>query len=188
MKSFRLIAVSAVVLALAPACGKVGDASTATAEPVTAPAPEPSPVPAPPKAGGLTITGIAFVDNSVTGMGSKAELPANAKIYPGGATVTGRDGCPTTQYRTDGLIVAVLDYSGPPTNASLTLTMHLASGGNIERAPYYLDLNPGRTLQVLGPVFDNGSYDLKAEWGFAGPNRSSTSSSFRLQRSCPGAQ
>src|SRR5271169_3457502 len=54
---------------------------------------------------GATITGFAFVDSSVTGQGSKAKLPAGTKIYPNGARITGTDGCPTTRYQTDGLIV-----------------------------------------------------------------------------------
>lgn len=138
------------------------------------------------QAGTVKIAGIAFVDSSITGMGSRAKLPANAKIYPPGAEITGRDGCPTTQYRTDGLIVLVMDYEGRPTAGSVTITEHPAAGGSFERAPYYRDFDPGRQVQFLGPIFGNGSYDLKVEWGFAGAKGASATSSFKLKRNCPG--
>jgi hypothetical protein len=134
---------------------------------------------------GATIAGIAFVDSSVTGQGGKAKLPPGTRVYPSGSTITGTDGCPTTRYQTDGLIVAVIDYDGRPTSASLTLTEHLATGNTIDRAPYYIDLNPGRTLQFLGPVFDNGSYDMLFTYDYSlGPGQKTTGS-FKLARNCP---
>ena len=129
--------------------------------------------------------GIAFVDSSVTSQGSRARLPEGAKIYPPDAKVTGTEGCPTTRYRTDGLIVAVFDYVGRPTAGSLTVTRHPAAGGRFENAPYYLDINQGRTLQFLGPIFDNGTYDMRLTWGFGGAQNPATSASFTLARSCP---
>ena len=39
-------------------------------------------------------------------------------IYPPGSKITGTDGCPTTRYHTDGMIVAVIDYQGRPTAGS----------------------------------------------------------------------
>jgi hypothetical protein len=141
-----------------------------------------------PAPGTAKFAGIAFVDASVTGMGSQAKLPAGAKVYPPGTEVTGKDGCPSTPYRTDGLIVAVIDYDGPAAEGSLTLTMHTAAGDR-ERAPYYLHLDKGRILQALGPVFDDGSYDMKLEWGFGGVQKpSAATASFRLKRSCPATQ
>jgi len=71
-------------------------------------------------ADGGTLTGFAFVDSSVTGMGSQGKLPAGTKIYPPGSKITGTDGCPTNRYHTDGMIVAVIDYQGRPTAASIT--------------------------------------------------------------------
>src|SRR5581483_5952761 len=114
-----------------------------------------------------TLAGIAFVDSSVTSQGSKAQLPGGATIYPPGSKITGTNGCPTTPYRTDGLIVAVIDYEGPPTAASLSVVRHPASGGKFENAPYQIDLDPGRTLQYLGPIFENGTYEMHFTWGFA---------------------
>ena len=136
-------------------------------------------------AGSATITGIAFVDSSVTSQGSRAKLPPGAKIYASGMRITGTDGCPTTRYGTDGLIVAVIDYDGPPTAGSLTVVRHPASGGNFTNAPYYLDINPGRTLQYLGPGFENGSYDLKLTWGLGQAQNLSANASFTLARNCP---
>ena len=136
-------------------------------------------------AGSATITGIAFVDSSVTSQGSRAKLPQGAKIYASGTRITGADGCPTTRYGTDGLIVAVIDYDGPPTAGSLTVVRHPATGGNFTNAPYYLDINPGRTLQYLGPRFENGSYDLKLTWGLGQAQNLSVDASFSLARNCP---
>lgn len=133
------------------------------------------------EASSLKLTGIAFVDSDVTGQGSKARLPEGAKIYPIGSRITGKDGCPTTPYRTDGLIVAIIDYAGPPTAASLEITR-----GSFARAPYQLNLDPGRTLQFLGPVFDNGTYTLKLTYGLGQAKNEDVSGSFELARSCPG--
>jgi uncharacterized protein (DUF2141 family) len=132
-----------------------------------------------------SLTGFAFVDGSVTGQGSRAQLPAGTKIYPPGSTITGTDGCPTTQYHTDGMIVAVIDYQGRPTAASLAVTRHPASGGQFHNAPYYLDLDPGRTLQFLGPIFENGSYDVRFKYDFSLGQGKALSASFTLARSCP---
>ena len=51
-------------------------------------------------ADGGTLTGFAFVDSSVTGMGSQAKLLAGVKIYPPGSKITGTEGCPTNRYHT----------------------------------------------------------------------------------------
>ena len=107
------------------------------------------------------------MDGSVTGQGSRAKLPTETKIYPPGSTITGTDGCPTTRYHTDGMIVAVIDYQGRPTAGSVDVTRHPASGGQFNNAPYYLDLDKGRTLQFLGPVFENGSYDVRLTYDFS---------------------
>src|SRR5215469_16973642 len=131
------------------------------------------------------LAGIAFVDSSVTGQGSRAQLPAGAKIYPPKSEIAGTEGCPTTRYRTDGLIVAVIEYDGPPTAASLAVIRHPASGGRFENAPYQLDLNAGRTLQYLGPIFENGSYEIHMTWGFAGAQSAATQVEFTLARHCP---
>jgi len=135
--------------------------------------------------GGGRLTGFAFVDGSVTAQGSRAKLPAGTKIYPGGSTITGTDGCPTTRYRTDGMIVAVIDYQGRPTAGSVTVTRHPARGGQFENAPYYLDLDPGRTLQLLGPIFENGSYDVRLQYDFSQGEGKTASTRFVLARSCP---
>jgi len=115
---------------------------------------------------GVSVAGFAFVDSSVTSQGSHAALPDGTKIIPSGATVTGEEGCPTTPYRTDGLLVVVMDYAGRPTAGSVTISQD-RDGFVVNRAPYYLDFNPGRVLQFLGPVFENGTYDLKIEYDFA---------------------
>jgi hypothetical protein len=136
-------------------------------------------------AGGAKLAGIAFVDSSVTGQGSHAQLPAGAKIYPPKSEITGSEGCPTTPYRTDGLIVAAIDYDGPPTAASIAVIRHPASGGRFENAPYHLDLNAGRTLQYLGPIFENGRYEIHMTWGFTGAETTATEAEFALARQCP---
>ena len=135
-------------------------------------------------ADGGTIIGFAFVDSSVTGMGSQAKLPPGTKIYPPGSKITGTDGCPTNRYHTDGEIVAVIDYQGRPTAASVTVTEHRAGGGDFERAPYYIDLNSGRTLQYLGPIFGNGTYDVAFSYSYnlGLPKKSSTT--LTLERNC----
>ena len=137
------------------------------------------------EAAGAKLAGVAFVDSSVTGQGSRARLPAGAKIYPPKSEITRSEGCPTTPYRTDGLIVAVIDYDGPPTAASIAVIRHPASGGRFENAPYHLDLNAGRTLQYLGPIFKNGSYEIHMTWGFAGAQTTAKEADFTLARDCP---
>ena len=136
-------------------------------------------------AAGAKLAGIAFVDSSVTSQGSRAQLPPGAKIYPPGSEIAGTTGCPTTPYRTDGLIVAVIDYNGPPTAAAVAVIRHPASGGRFENAPYHLDLNAGRTLQYLGPIFENGRYEIHMTWGLAGAQSTATEAEFTLARHCP---
>ena len=41
-----------------------------------------------------------------------------------------------------------------------------ATGGSFERAPYYIDLDSGRTLQYLGPIFNNGTYDILFSYSY----------------------
>jgi|SRR5208283_1926821 len=135
-------------------------------------------------ADGGTLTGFAFVDSSVTGMGSQAKLPPGTKIYPPGSKITGTEGCPTTRYQTDGMIVAIIDYQGRPTAGSVTVTRHPATGGNFENAPYYIDLNAGRTLQYLGPIFINGAYDVRFSYDFNLANPKTSSTTLTLDRSC----
>lgn len=132
-----------------------------------------------------SLTGFAFVDGSVTAQGSRARLPPGTKIFPPGSTITGTDGCPTNRYRTDGMIVAVIDYQGRPTAGSVAVTRHPASGGQFHNAPYYLDLDSGRTLQFLGPLFENGSYDVRFEYDFSSGQGKTLSATFALARNCP---
>ncbi|HEY4741664.1 MAG TPA: hypothetical protein VIH76_13800 [Candidatus Acidoferrales bacterium] len=131
-----------------------------------------------------SIAGFAFVDSSVAGQGAGAKLPAGAKIYPSGSQLTGTEGCPTNQYKTDGQPMAVIDYSGRPTAASVTVTRHPATGGAFTDAPYYLDLNSGRTLQNLGPIFDNGTYEVRFSYNFNQGAQKTLSASFVLARNC----
>lgn len=135
-------------------------------------------------ADGGAVTGFAFVDSSVTSMGSQAKLPAGTKIFPPGSKITGIEGCPTNRYHTDGMIVAVIDYQGRPTAASVTITEHPATGGNFQRAPYYIDLNAGRTLQYLGPIFGNGTYDILFSYSYNLGAGKKSSVTFILDRSC----
>jgi hypothetical protein len=131
-----------------------------------------------------SLTGFAFVDSSVTGQGSRAQLPAGTKIYPPGSEVTGTDGCPTNQYKTDGQLVAVIDYSGRPTAGSVTVIRHPASGGNFTNAPYYLDLDTGRTVQTLGPIYDNGSYEVQFSYSFNQGAQKTITGTLVLARNC----
>jgi hypothetical protein len=135
-------------------------------------------------ADGGSITGFAFVDSSVTGMGSRAKLPAGTKVYPPGSKITGTEGCPTNRYHTDGMIVAVIDYQGRPTAANVTITEHPATGGSFERAPYYIDLDSGRTLQYLGPIFNNGTYDLLFSYRYNLGAAKKSSATLILDRTC----
>jgi hypothetical protein len=136
-------------------------------------------------AGTAKITGIAFVDSNTTGQGSRATLPAGTKIYPPGTKITGTIGCPTTRYRTDGLIVAVIDYEGALTAGSLQVVRQFPSGQEFADAPYYLDINQGRVLQYLGPIFDSANYTLRLTWGLGQAQNSQAAGSFTLARNCP---
>lgn len=130
------------------------------------------------------ITGFAFVNSSVISQGSRAKVPAGTKIYLSGSKITGTDGCPTTRYRTDGLLVVIIDYQGRPTAGSVGVTRRPAAGGRFDDAPYYLDLNSGRTLQYLGPIFDNGAYDVRLSYHYAVGQEKTTSASLVLARDC----
>jgi hypothetical protein len=132
-----------------------------------------------------TLTGIAFVDAKVTGQGSRATLPEGTKVHPIGSTISGTEGCPTSKFRTDGLIVAVIDYEGRPTSASLTITERRADSTQRARAPYHLNLDSGRKLQFLGPIVDNGTYELALSYGLAQKNPLTASGRFVLDRRCP---
>jgi hypothetical protein len=140
--------------------------------------------PSSPDSATASLTGFAFVDSSVAGQGAGAKLPAGAKIYPSGSQITGTEGCPTNQYKTDGLPVAVIDYSGRPTAGSVTVVRHPATGGTFTNAPYYLDLNSGRTLQNLGPIFDNGTYEIQFSYSFNQGAQKTLSATFVLARNC----
>jgi hypothetical protein len=132
------------------------------------------------------LVGFAFVSSSVTSEGSLAKLPAGTKIYPPGSTITGSEGCPTNRYHTDGLIVAVIDYQGRPNEGSVTVIRHPAPGMSFPSAPYYLDLNPGRTLQYLGPIGTNGTYDVQFSYNYAEGQQKSSSARLTLARNCAG--
>jgi hypothetical protein len=64
------------------------------------------------------------------------------------------------------------------------VTRNPATGGSFQDAPYYLDLNPGRTLQSLGPIFVNGIYALKGSSGLEGAQPLVASGKFTLARNC----
>jgi hypothetical protein len=131
------------------------------------------------------LTGFAFVSSSVTARGGRARLPRGTKISKPGSKITGTTGCPTNQYQTDGLLVVVIDYNGRPTAASVTVTSKLAgSSQSFTRAPYYIDLNAGRTIQYLGPIFQNGTYSVVLQWAFNGPRGQSVSGKLVLARHC----
>jgi hypothetical protein len=130
------------------------------------------------------LVGFAFVDSSVTSEGSLAKLPAGTKIYPPGSTITGTEGCPKNRYHTDGLIVAVIDYQGRPNEGSITVIRHPAPGMSFPGAPYYLDLNAGRTLQYLGPIGTNGTYDVKFRYNYSEGQQKSSSARLTLARNC----
>jgi hypothetical protein len=97
----------------------------------------------------ISIAGFAFVNSSVTAQGRRADLPPGTKLYPPGSKITGTDGCPTTRYHNDGMIVAVIDYHGDAMPGRVAVTRHPPRGGQINNAPYYLDLQKGRLLQGL---------------------------------------
>jgi hypothetical protein len=177
MRNSRVVVPICVIALCAWSCGNASSSSqNGSGIPARSPAPA---------AGGGTIVGFAFVDASVTQQHSNAKIPAGVKIYPSGATLTGTEGCPTTRYNTDGLPIVIIDYNGRPTAGSVAVTRHPASGGNFENAPYYLDLNPGRTVQFLGPSIDNGKYDVLLSYDYNLGAGQKTSASFTLARTCP---
>ncbi len=180
MASRRLACLAAVALGACADGDNAADGPRSGADDVAGRASNPTAV----AEDGARITGFAFVDSSVTSQGSAAQLPADAKIFPPGTRVTGTEGCPTSAFRTDGLIVAVIDYRGRPTAGSVTVSAVPAPqfGG---RPPYYLDLNAGRTLQFLGPVPDNGTYRVKLDYFLGQAENRSTSADFTLDRNCP---
>ncbi len=137
----------------------------------------------PPAADGVTLAGFAFVDSSVTSHGSGATLPEGTKIYPAGSTITGTTGCPN-RYRTSGLIVAVMDYQGPSSSGNLIWTRHAQGQPDFTRAPYYFELDPGRKLQYLGPVFENGTYDVEIVWDYSHGAAKKTFGTLTLDRDC----
>ena len=132
-----------------------------------------------------SLAGFAFVGSGVTAQGRRANLPPGTKLYPPGSKITGTDGCPTNRYHTDGMIVAVIDYQGGQTAGSVRVTRHPARGGDYQDAAYYLDLDKGRILQFLGPIFENGSYDVVFKYDFTLGTGKALSASFTLARSCP---
>jgi len=176
MRTLPIVAIGCIIALFSSSCGNAPVSSSSKSTPLGGEA----------AASGSNgkITGFAFVDSSVTGQGSQAKLPPGTKIYPSGSTVSGTDGCPTTQYRTDGQPVVVIDYTGRPTAGSVTITRHPVTGGDFENAPYYLDLNPGRTLQNMGPIFDNGTYDVVFSYDYNTGQGQKTSAKLALNRSC----
>ncbi len=138
--------------------------------------------PAAAKAG--VIAGFAFVDSAVTTRGSRSKVPPGTKIYPPGSKIAGTTGCPTTRYQTDGLLVVVIDYNGRPTGGSIQVTRHPQTGGQFENSPYYLNLDSGRIMQMLGPIFENDTYDVKFTYDFSRGSGETTSASIVLARNC----
>jgi hypothetical protein len=176
MRALPIVAFGFIIALFSSSCGSSPVSSSSES------------VPSSPQAAASTssgkITGFAFVDSSVTGQGAKAKLPDGTKIYPPGSTASGTDGCPTTRYRTDGQPVVVIDYTGRSTAGSITITRHPAAGGDFTGAPYYIDLDPGRTLQNMGPIFDNGTYDIVFSYDYNTGQGHKTSAKLILNRNC----
>jgi hypothetical protein len=82
------------------------------------------------------------------------------------------------------MIVAVIDYQGRPTAASVNIRETRDSGGIFLSAPYYIDLNGGRTLQYLGPIFENGTYDVFFSYDNNMGSAKTASAKFALDRTC----
>jgi hypothetical protein len=133
----------------------------------------------------ISIAGFAFVNSSVTEQGWRADLPPGMKIYPPGSKITGTDGCPTTRYHNDGMFVAVSDYQSDAMPGNVAVTRHPAIVGQFNNPPYYHNLQKGRMLQFLGPIFENSSYDVSVEYDFTLGQGKSVSTTFVLARSCP---
>ena len=165
-----------------PAVSARASASSSSMASPQAQAPTPAPSPAATSEDGAVIAGFAFVDSSVTGQGSRAQLPPGTPIYPPGKPITGTTGCPTDAYGTTGLIVAVIDYRGRPTAASLTIRQE--SAGPFGRPPYYLDLNTGRTLQFLGPTHENGTFNIELEYSLGQAHQAFARGQLILERDC----
>jgi hypothetical protein len=135
-----------------------------------------SPTQAVPAATKGVLVGFAFVDVKVTAQGSRAKLPTGTRIFPPGSRITGRTACPRRfagGTPLDGLLVLVLDYSGPPAAGSATLTFTPQGSGraSFPDAPYNFDVDRGRTLQYLGPRTQNGSYKVEIQLFGAAPQR-----------------
>ena len=130
------------------------------------------------------MTGFAFVDSSVTGMGSQAKLPAGAKNLPPGSKVTGTEGCPTNRYHTDGMIVAVIDYQGRPTAASVTITEHPATGGISSVRPTTSTSTAAARSSISARIFENGTYDVVFSYSYNLGAAKTATAELVLARSC----
>jgi hypothetical protein len=122
------------------------------------------------------LVGFAFVSANVTSQGSRAKLPRGTKIFPTGSRLTGKTACPRHYGGStplDGLLVVILDYAGPRTAGTATLTFTPAGSGRagFPDAPYQLDVDPGRTLQYLGPRTQNGRYAVDVQLFGSAPQR-----------------
>jgi hypothetical protein len=130
--------------------------------------------------GATKIVGIVFLDSAVIN-GGTARVPAGARIYPAGSTITGATGCQTTP--TNGQMYLIFDYSGTPTAGEIDLTAPVSGGGSYPHAPIELDVNPGRTVQFLGtPLPINGTYKLQLQ--LLGLHPRTLTAAFKLARSC----
>ena len=140
-------------------------------------------IPCTASADGGSITGFAFVDSSVTGMGSRAELPAGTKVYPPGSkSPAPKDAHESVPHRWNDRRSHRLP--GPSNRRGVTITEHPATGGSFERAPYYIDLDSGRTLQYLGPMFSNGTYDVLFSYSYNLGAAKKSTAELVLARSC----
>lgn len=133
----------------------------------------------------ISIVGFAFVNSSGDGTGAASGIPRPERKFIPGSKTTGTDGCLTTRYHNDGMIVAVIDYRGEAMPGRVAVTRHPARGGQFNNVPYYLDLQEGRQLQFLGPIFEYGSYDVSVEYDFTLGQGKRISTMFVLARSCP---
>ena len=54
-----------------------------------------------------------------------------------------------------------------------------------QRPPRYLDLDPGRKLQYLGPLSANGAYSVALEYFLGEAATKSDTAELTLDRNCP---
>jgi hypothetical protein len=112
------------------------------------------------------LTGSASLDSSVTGSGALAKRPPGTRIDFQGFKITGIDGYSTTPYKTDALLVAVIDCTRRPTadqpesEPGLDIDKASASSPGAETCYSYESATLNRNVDDHGRYVKPGRADL----------------------------